>query len=133
MSTKPLPARECPADGCDGLQIIWLVAWTSVPRVGYESRGVAEVEICGANPDFEHLSDLIAKWLWYLLSQVVVLLLIPKVLCRECVKEVEQAKARGPLYQAKIRKQLIPLVFVGRLFMVGAAAWVAYEIAKANE
>ena len=64
---------------------------------------------------------------------VVVIVLIPKVLCRECVKEVEQAKARGPLYQAKIRKQLIPLVFVGRLFMVGAAAWVAYEIAKANE
>ena len=105
-----------------------------MPRVGYESRGVAEVEICGANPDFEHLSDLIAKWLWYLLSQVVVLLLLPKVLCRECVKEVEQAKARGPLYQAKARKNnLRPLVFIGHLFMVGAAAWVAYEIAKANE
>ena len=99
-----------------------------MPRVSYESRGVAEVEICGANPDLERLSDLIAKWLWYWLSQVVVDILIPKVLCRHIAKAVEEAKAVGLFGQAKAQERAKPLQVVHRLFVVGAAAWVACEI-----
>ena len=105
----------------------------SVPRVGYESREVAEVEICGANPDFEQLSDLIAKWLWYWLSQLVAYLFIQQCLCKKQFKAWEQAKALGPVEQAKARERTKPLRVVLRLFVAGAAAWVAYEIVKANE
>ena len=105
----------------------------SVPRVSYESRGVAEVEICGANPDLERLSELIAKWLCYWLSQLVVIVLIPKVCCKHIMKAVEEAKDLGALEEAKARERAKPLRVVLYLFAVGTAAWVAYEIAQANE
>ena len=104
-----------------------------MPRVGYESRGVAEVEICGANPDFEQLSDLIAKWLWYWLSQVVVLCLLTCRPCRWVVQKIEEAEGVGALEQAKARERAKPVLYCSRFFIVGAAAWVAYEIVKANE
>eukprot|EP01045_Picozoa_sp_COSAG04_P001295 COSAG04_NODE_42_length_32379_cov_41.656691_18_plen_831_part_00 len=132
-----LPSHQCanaPLTPCCRLgQIIWLVAWVSVPRVGYESREMAEVEICGANPDFERLSDLIAKWLWYWLSQLVAYLFIQQCLCKKQFKAWEQAKALGPVEQFKARERTKPLRVVLRLFVAGAAAWVAYEIVKANE
>ena len=102
-----------------------VIAWASAPRVGYESRGRVEVEICAANPDFKRLSEVIAKWLWYNLSLLGLSILANLIKLNTSKKARTDEKPYGSLSGC-----MTACVW---LYNLGAAVWVAYEIAVFNE